>query len=278
MVKEFDVSEETFVMAKQEGFPDYKRYVCPDCVDHSQMTMREVNNKSGEMDTEFDCKNLFTKDGKVVSQCNCYSMVHALGYEELQTDPMGSREEGSRGGMMDQDFFDKNKVIGKANFNFLYTTIIMGLLMGFYLIHISITNAVEDYAESCLFVGIVEIGVASFGVIYRIWLIKKRILVEDNKCVIWYKNGYTYLQEKKEVKKISEIMYHIYSGEMEEGSFMSLCDIEITILEMARNYDEVTCAECLKKRIDVLDDGHEHNKKSVAILKKMLNKLIGGVN
>lgn len=88
MVKDFDASEETFVMAKQEGFPDYKRYVCPDCVDHPQMTMREVNNKSSEMDTEFDCKNLFLKDGKVVSQCNCYSMVHALGYEELQKDPM----------------------------------------------------------------------------------------------------------------------------------------------------------------------------------------------
>jgi len=73
----------------------------------------------------------------------------------------------------------------------------------------------------------------------------------------------------------SGMMFHIYSGVMEINSFMSLCGTEISTVEMARNYDEVTCAECLKKKIDGLDDGHEHNKKSVSILKKRLAELTG---
>lgn len=62
---------------------------------------------------------------------------------------------------------------------------------------------------------------------------------------------------------------------MEEGSFMALCGIEISPVEMARNYDEITCAKCLKKKINGLDDGHDHNKASVSTLKKRLAELTG---
>ena len=89
MTDEFDVSEKKFVMAKSsEGLPNYEREVCPDCVDHPQMNMTEVNRLSRELDTELDCKNLFLKDGKVVSQCCCYSIIHCIGYDELQKEPM----------------------------------------------------------------------------------------------------------------------------------------------------------------------------------------------
>ena len=89
MVKDFDVSERKEVWAKQDGnYPDYKRTVCPDCVDHPQLTMREVRELMDKFDTELDCKNLFLENGKVVDQCCCYSMHHAIGYQELIDNPM----------------------------------------------------------------------------------------------------------------------------------------------------------------------------------------------
>ncbi len=85
----FDVSEKKTIMAKAyEGSEESKREICPDCVDHPQMNMTEVNRLSRELDTELDCKNLFLEDGKVIDQCCCYSIVHAIGYQELIEEPM----------------------------------------------------------------------------------------------------------------------------------------------------------------------------------------------
>ncbi len=81
---DFDVSEKKSIMAKAYmGYPEYKIEVCPDCVDHPQLDNGEMNRLSKELDTELDCKNLFLKDGKVVDQCCCYSIVHCIGFKDL---------------------------------------------------------------------------------------------------------------------------------------------------------------------------------------------------
>ncbi len=81
--RNFDVSEiKRIIVKRYSGSLPFEVEVCPDCVGHEQMTIGEVNRLSREMDTEFDCKNLFLKDGKIVSQCCCYSKVHGIGYKE----------------------------------------------------------------------------------------------------------------------------------------------------------------------------------------------------
>lgn len=45
-----------------------KRLVCPECVGHKQGDCSDVH----------DCKTVFTRDGKEVGQCCCYSREHGL--------------------------------------------------------------------------------------------------------------------------------------------------------------------------------------------------------
>lgn len=50
-----------------------ERAVCPDCVKHEQIHPQLIDG------CEIDCKNTFTVNGKIVSQCCCYSKEHLEG-------------------------------------------------------------------------------------------------------------------------------------------------------------------------------------------------------
>ena len=66
---------------------------------------------------------------------------------------------------------------------------------------------------------------------------------------------------------------HIYSGNMQDEKLMAICGKKLLLSDVAHSYEDVGCTICLRKRIGDLDNGHEHNKKSVAILKGLLEKI-----
>lgn len=83
MTKSFHISEGVKVKV-QEHIGKYitdTRKVCPDCAEHEQLSMREVNKMIDKIG-ETDCKNTFWDiiDGEriTVGQCCCYSKVHGM--------------------------------------------------------------------------------------------------------------------------------------------------------------------------------------------------------
>ena len=66
---------------------------------------------------------------------------------------------------------------------------------------------------------------------------------------------------------------HIYSGNMQNEKLIAICGKELSLSDVAHSYEDVGCETCLRKRIDDLDNGHEHNEKSVSILKGLLVKI-----
>ena len=72
MVPRFNKSEavEVEYEANIGKWHTFKRWVCPECVDH-------VQEKAQENEEIADCKNLFVDDdGEIVGQCQCYSKEH----------------------------------------------------------------------------------------------------------------------------------------------------------------------------------------------------------
>ena len=60
--------------------PFQYRKVCPDCANHEQLSIDEVNRIARDCHgSEVDCKNLFVNEnGEAIAQCQCYSYEHNL--------------------------------------------------------------------------------------------------------------------------------------------------------------------------------------------------------